>query len=140
MKKILVPIDGSKYSELAMEKAKEIAFGLDSQVTLIHVNDFSQHMFHYNREVEENFKTQFEQMSMDILEDGKKKFEPMTDRVITVQLEGNVANKIIEYANGNDFDLVIIGAKGKSRLQSFLVGSSAYKVALYVNKPVLIAR
>ncbi|NMR95853.1 universal stress protein, partial [Vibrio parahaemolyticus] len=37
MKKILVPIDGSKCSQLAMQKAKELAKAFDSSITVITV-------------------------------------------------------------------------------------------------------
>ena len=39
MKKILVPIDGSKCSQLAMQKAKELAVAFNSSITVITVVD-----------------------------------------------------------------------------------------------------
>ena len=140
MKRILVPIDGSKYSDLAMKKAKEFADLYGSTVVLLNVNDFHQHLFNYNTGVEENFVELFEQMSSNILESGKEKLSSLGDRVETVKLEGSIANKIIEYANTNDFDLVIIGSHGKGAIQEFLMGGVAHKIILHVNKPVLIAR
>lgn len=140
MKKILVPIDGSKYSDLAMEKAKEIANVFGSSIVLLHVNDFHQHMFNYNAGVEEHFLEMFDQISTDILEDGKTKLVDLGDRVEVVKLEGTIANKIIEYANNNDFDLIIIGSHGKGAIHNFLMGGVAHKITLHVNKPVLIAR
>ncbi len=140
MKKILVPIDGSQYSDLALKKAKEFANAFGYAVVLLHVNDFHQHMFHYNVGVEEHFIETFDEISKDILKDGKEKLSELGERVETVQLEGSVANTIIEYANSNDFDLVIIGSHGKSAIHNFLIGSVAHKVALHLDKPVMIAR
>ncbi|MEL7656416.1 MAG: universal stress protein, partial [Bacillota bacterium] len=82
----------------------------------------------------------FDQISTEILEDGKTKLADLGDRVEVVKLEGSVANKIIEYANSNDFDLVIIGSHGKGAIHNFLMGGVAHKITLHVNKPVLIAR
>ena len=36
-KKILVPVDGSKYSEKALQRAVEVAEGFDSKIILIYV-------------------------------------------------------------------------------------------------------
>lgn len=140
MKKILVPIDGSKHSDLAIQKAKEFAQVFESSVVLLHVNDFHQHMFNYNAEVEENFLEKFNQISKDILEDGKQYLCEIADRVETVELEGSVATKIIEYANSKDFDLIIIGSHGKGAIHKFLMGGVAHKISLHVNKSVLIVR
>ncbi len=140
LKRILVPIDGSKHSDLAIKKAKELAETYGSTVVLLTVNDFHHHMFNYNAGVEENFVELFDQMSDNILESGREKLASLGDRVDTVKLEGGVANKIIEYANANDFDLVIIGSHGKGAIKEFLMGGVAHKIILHVNKPVLVAR
>ena len=140
MRKILVPIDGSKYSDLAMNKAEELAKVLGSSIVLLHVNDFHQHMFNYNTGVEEHFLEVFDQISTDILQDGKTKLAELGDRVEVVKLEGSVANKIIEYVNNNDFDLVIIGSHGKGAIHNFLMGGVAHKITLHVNKSIMIAR
>lgn len=140
MKKILIPIDGSKHAKLAMEKGKMIAERFGSQITLLHVNDFTHRMFNYNREVEDHFKAQFTQIGKEILEEGQAMFSTSSLQVETVYLEGNVASKIIDYANDHDFDLVIIGAKGKSGISSLFIGSSAHKVALHLHQSVLIVR
>lgn len=140
MKNILVPIDGSKYSDLAMDKAKELAGVFGSKVTLLYVNDFHQYIFNYNPEVEEHYAEMFDKVSKDVLESGKQRLSELGDRLEIIRMEGNVANTIVEYANDNDFDLVIIGPYGKGKIQRFLLGSVANKVTTHVNKPVLIAR
>lgn len=140
MKKILVPVDGSKHSDLAMEKAKEFAEAFGSTVVLIHVNDFHQHMFNFNTEVEESFAELFDQMSTNILESAKEKLAALGSRVETVKLDGGVANKIIDYANENDFDIIIIGFHGKGVIREALMGGVAHKIVLHANKPVLVVK
>lgn len=141
MNRILVPIDGSKCSQMAMEKAKEMAVAFGSSVVLLHVNDFYQHVSVFKMtDVEQMFMAQFDQLSKDILEDGKAFFSEIADRLETVQLEGNVANRIIEYANDNKFDMVIMGSRGKTGSLKFLVGGVAHKVALNVEASILLVR
>lgn len=140
MKNILVPIDGSRFSDLAMDKAKELADVFGSKVTLLYVNDFHQYIFNYNPEVEAHYAEMFDKVSRDVLESGKQRLAELGDQLETVRMEGNVANTIVDYANDNDFDLIIIGPYGKGRIQRFLLGSVANKVSTHVNKSVLIAR
>ena len=45
MKKILVPIDGSEGSNLAIDKARDLAKMFESEVILIHVSDSSSSLF-----------------------------------------------------------------------------------------------
>ena len=140
MKKILVPIDGSKYSDLAMAKAKQLANAFGSSVVLLHVNDFHQHMFNYNMELEEQFLGRFDQIANEILEEGARYFSDFGDRVEIVKLEGNVSSKIIEYANSNDFDLVVMGSHGRGAIQNMLMGGVANKVVHHVKVSVLIVK
>ena len=140
MKNILVPIDGSKHSEIAMKKAKQIAEAFGSKIVLIHVNDFHQHTFNYNMELDESFYVKFDQIAKDILEDGKRYLSDLGDRVDTVQLEGPIAGKIVEYANQNDFDLIVIGSHGWGAIQSLLMGGVAQKVSHQSDISVFIAK
>jgi nucleotide-binding universal stress UspA family protein len=140
MKKLLVPVDGSKHSDLAIEKAKEFADVFGCSVVLLHVNDFHQKMFNYNAGVDPQFFELFDQISSNILEMGKETLASLGSRVESVKLEGSVANTIIDYANNNDFDMVIIGSHGKGAIHDFLMGGVAHKIMLHVNKPVLVVR
>lgn len=140
MKRILVPIDGSKHADLAIEKAREFAEMFGSYIVLLHVNDFRQHLINYSAGVDQNFVELFDQLSDNILEIGKNKLTMLGDRVEVVKLEGGVATSIIDYANGHDFDMVIIGSHGKGVLHSFLMGSVAQKIIMHIDKPVLVIR
>ncbi|HHU17845.1 MAG: universal stress protein [Anaerovoracaceae bacterium] len=140
MKNILVAIDGSRFSDMAMDKAKELADIYGSTVTILYVDDSRQHILNRTSEIDEQYAEMFDMLSRDILESGKQRLAGLGDRLIVKKLEGNVANTIIDYANENDFDLVIIGPRGKGKVERFLLGSVTIKVTAYVNKPVLIVR
>ncbi|HHU17846.1 MAG TPA: universal stress protein [Clostridiales bacterium] len=140
MKNILVPIDGSQFSNLAMDKAKEFADVFGSTVTLLYVDDSRQYIFNYNPEVERRYNEMFKKVSKEVIEGGKKRLADLGDRLKFEIKEGNIANTIVDYANENDIDLIIIGPHGKGKIQRFLLGSVANKVATYSNKPVLIVR
>ena len=140
MKRILVPVDGSKHSDLAVDKAKEFAETFNASVVLLHVNDFHQNMFNYNSAAEPQFIELFDQIANNILEMSKEKLSSLGNRVETVKLDGSVAAKIIDYANENEFDLVIIGSHGKGAIHDYLMGGVAHKILLHVNKPILVVK
>ncbi len=60
--------------------------------------------------------------------------------VETVTLEGNPSHEIIEFADNNNIDLIVMGTLGKSGFDRFLLGSVAEKVTRNSKVPVLIVR
>ncbi|MBM7573594.1 universal stress protein [Aquibacillus albus] len=55
-------------------------------------------------------------------------------------LHGEPGPTIVEYANKNNFDVVVIGSRGLNGLQEFVLGSVSHKVAKRANCPVLIVK
>ncbi|MDK2824829.1 Nucleotide-binding universal stress protein, UspA family [Methanolobus vulcani] len=60
--------------------------------------------------------------------------------VETVVLEGNPSHEIIEFANNNNIDLIVMGTLGKTGFDRFLLGSVAEKVTRNSMVPVLVVR
>jgi nucleotide-binding universal stress UspA family protein len=60
--------------------------------------------------------------------------------VETVVLEGNPSHEIIEFADNNNIDLIIMGTLGKTGFDRFLLGSVAEKVTRNSKVPVLVVR
>jgi nucleotide-binding universal stress UspA family protein len=54
--------------------------------------------------------------------------------------EGNPSNAIIEFAENNNVDLVVMGTLGKTGLDRFLLGSVAEKVVRSSTVPVMVVR
>ena len=50
-----------------------------------------------------------------------------------------VAGKIIECAEGNDVDLIVVGRRGLSSLTGMLVGSISNKLIHAAKVPVMVA-
>ena len=145
MKKILVPIDGSKSSSMAIEKAKEIALAFNSQVILLtvmesNINDYPSNPYKFSPELVNNMKKENKGISEKILEDGKARFIGLPIKVETKLLEGNPAEMITQCAMNDDYDLVIMGSSGMSGLRTILVGSVTRSVTMNLKKPILIVR
>ncbi|MDD4239549.1 MAG: universal stress protein [Desulfotomaculaceae bacterium] len=143
-KKILVPVDGSKFSDMAIEKAKEIAGALGSEIILLNVLevskiDYPSNPYKFSPELIENYQNESRIIASKILAVGQSLLSNMSDKVSAHAVEGNPSEVILNYANSNDIDLVIMGSNGIGGVLN-LLGSVTRKVALSIKKPILIVR
>lgn len=70
----------------------------------------------------------------------EKDFQARGIRISTELLAGSPAEKIIETAQANPTDLIVLGAKGLRATLGILLGGVAQQVVEYSNYPVLIVR
>jgi nucleotide-binding universal stress UspA family protein len=137
-KKILLATDGSEHSKRAAENAINIAkCSPNSKIEVVYVIDHDK----AKSEVLKNWN------AADI---GDKRKERMKDVEKLAKesgvsyeikvLHGEPGPSIVEYANKNQFDIVIIGSRGLNTVQEFVLGSVSHKVAKRANCPVLIVK
>jgi len=133
---ILVPLDGSKYSQLALETAIEIAKKFQSKITLIHVSSLSAavplNMYEDTKllnsdEIAKLISTALE-AGFNILAQGQKTVEAHNVPVKTRFKEGHVVQEIVSLTREGGFDLIIMGAKGISAIREIPLGSISEKV------------
>lgn len=137
MKKILVAVDGSEDSIKGRELAKEIAILQNAEVTLVYVSDTTKYLI-----------ANFEAYNIDainkrgekILAAAKDAFEGTGLKVDTVLKVGDTASEIIDLAEGEDFDLVVMGSRGLGTFSRTFLGSVSNKVVHHLNKSVLIVK
>ena len=142
-KSILVPTDFSKASHLAIQKAIEIAEIVDASITSLHTyevptgyhttgktyEEFAAIMLHHSQEDFQEFIND-EDLSMKNM-----KVEYLLDK------HGHPDKLVSEFASENNFDLVVIGSKGRTALSSVLLGSVAAKlVNADFQVPVLVVK
>lgn len=146
MKKILIPVDFSAFSDRAVEEGKKLAKAFGSDVLLLHVVGvrLSARGFgavdplpEWADLIGENEQNEAE----DKLKAYKESFGEMKDRVQTLSVQGAITDEIIKTINKTDVDFVIIGSSGiGSAIYRNLLGSVANKVIHHSEKPVLIVR
>jgi nucleotide-binding universal stress UspA family protein len=137
MKKILIPYDMSGASRKAMSFALELAKGSKSELVVLFVRSKYDDNFIKEAEVtEDEAKNKVKEM----IKNAIKTVVRSGIKVEGVILKGDVAEKIIEYSDDNNIDLIIMGAKGITNSEKYKLGSVAEKVARYSSKSVLIAR
>ncbi len=142
-KKIVVPIDGSGWSERAVPHAVDLARISQGEIILLHVFKPPLHEFEDTLAL----AGEDEQMSR-IREDIKNKLKSLRSqlrgqgvecRVQVIEAVG-IAAQICDYIKEEDVDLVVMSTHGRSGLARFLFGSVAYKVMQEVDIPVLLIR
>jgi nucleotide-binding universal stress UspA family protein len=125
--KILVPLDGSDLAEKALPYTKTIAKLKNSEVILFAVSITAS-------------GGRRDRLLKSYLEVNAKGLESQGIKVSTAVTYGNVAEDIIEYADKNNIDLIIISTHGYSGIKRWMLGSVTQKVLYGTGTPVLLIK
>lgn len=137
MKKILVPVDGSKHSFKALGKARELAEKFGSELIIISVvSDIIAVNVDYKIDVISQNISIAEQLLRSI----EKDFEDSKIKVTTVYKVGDIAKEIVEQAEKNQVDLIVMGSRGLGMLSRTFLGSISHKVLNNTDKSVFIVK
>lgn len=143
-KKILVPVDGSQTSWKALDTARSLAEKYDGRLLVITV------MIPYG-------SGSFLQMSLDqtlidqnnaamkkagfaTLDMAKDKLGSYAGDVEYLEETGNPAELILDACKEKGCDTIVIGSRGLSGVEEFLLGSVSSKVSQYAKVPVLVVK
>jgi nucleotide-binding universal stress UspA family protein len=148
--KILVPIDGSEPSFHAAHIASNIANKFNSEIIVLYVVVAPSKSEYANltglvtpKQIDmiiENAKKQARNWFIRI-EDMIKEKNPNIKVSTKVILTGlAVYGEIIQYADQNNIDLIVIGSRGRSGIKKLLLGSTASGVVTYADCPVLVTK
>ena len=74
------------------------------------------------------------------LEDVKEVAKEESIEVEGVLLEGHPGDELIEFAENNDIDMIVMGTLGRTGIERFLLGSVADNVVRHSNVEVLVVR
>ena len=138
-KKILVPFDGSEQSVKALELGITLAKGAKAQLTVLNV---AEHIPVPGEPTNTLFMIEQEMKQIQELE-VKKARHVLQGRGVNadiVTLSGHPSDQILKYAKKQKSDLIIIGNRGKSAIDRFLLGSVSETVSHHAHCAVLIAR
>ncbi|MBY0455436.1 MAG: universal stress protein [Burkholderiaceae bacterium] len=142
-KHILVPVDGSSTSMLAVSKAAELAKAFGSEVTAVYVIDpypftgvgadfaYGQAQYLSAATAEANAA----------LEAVKQAMQEVGVAVTLVVGEGHaVHDGVVRALESTGADLVVMGSHGRRGLERLMLGSVAQRVLSAVHVPVLVVR
>ena len=145
LEKVLVPTDGSERAMRAVKYAKDLLKqGLIKKVTILHVKPaVEEHWEHYglgNLDFEFKYRCVINDDAKRILRISEDVFESEGLPVETVFLCGDISETIVNYAEENQFNLIIMGNQGLTRLGELLLGSVCDRVIRQVSIPVMIIK
>jgi nucleotide-binding universal stress UspA family protein len=139
-KKILVPLDGSVFSESALKRAKAIVSdcSVPEMVLLTVVDTFRDQPYNINNEFVAGIRQEELRAARDYLERVAKDLKLEGINAETVAIEGNPAPAILDYIIKNGVDLIVISSHGRSGPSRWFFGSVANRVILSSPVPVLV--
>jgi len=142
MNKILCATDGSHSAQKAVAHAVELAKLADAELTFIHVvmptTDDVSHTYFWNSSM---LKAAEEQIQMELHEAIETAHQRGLEPVFCTTVPGhNIAKAIIDYAESNHHDYVVVGSVGRTGLSKVLLGSIAEQVISKAHCPVTVVR
>jgi nucleotide-binding universal stress UspA family protein len=133
--KILVPTDGSKHANAAVERAIQMASEIDSALHIVHVVNITAVSGEYGSG---EILQALEESGQRAVDDAIDRAEHAGVRSIEATvLSGRPAKATVDYATDHDVSLVVMGTHGRSGLARYLLGSVTEKVVRVADMPVL---
>ncbi|MFQ6024992.1 MAG: universal stress protein [Nitrosopumilaceae archaeon] len=137
IKKILVPLDGSKNSFRALNKAIFLARQTDSKITGFFVIQNNPSELAIIR----NFlKGSLKKQYQSFMRKAKTQCKKNDIEFIDILEYGHEGNTIVSFAGKNDFDLIVIGSRGLQSIKEFFLGSTSSYVVHNSKIPVMIVK
>lgn len=140
IKNILWPTDFSGEAQEALRHGDLFAQAFSARTTALHVvPDLSPSFYSDNPVVEMELSRRMAEMKKEArarLRAFGKRRKPAFKKVIVT--EGSPARKIIETAESEKADLIVMGKKGQSMIEKILIGSAANHVLRHSTIPVLV--
>lgn len=139
VRRILVPIDFSDASGVAIDHAREIAFTYGAEIDLLHVVDEPTYPAAYGDDMTP-FPTQ------DVLDRVEDQLATMArndigyEHVQVAARTGAPAGAILDYIDEKDIDFVVIASHGRTGLDRMLLGSVTERVLRRSPTPVFVAK
>lgn len=141
IKHILFPNDGSDNSQKALEYVKQTALKFGAKVTvatiyespLLNGIEIVPYTF---AELEKSIK----EIAENILDKASKEISKSGIVCDSVIEQGDPGRIIVELAENNDCDLIVMGSRGLGRIKSFLLGSVSNYVLHHTNCPIMLIK
>jgi len=135
---ILLPTDGSESMESVVDHAIELARAHDATLHALYVANTASLSDLPMESSWENVSAALHRQGEVAIEDIEEKAGDVA--VETTILEGSPSKEIVDYAEENDIDVVVMGTHGRSGVDRLLLGSVAERVLRSSPAPVLAIR
>ena len=134
--RILLAVDGSEHSWRAVPVAGDLARRYEAEVIVLHVRE---HELTWGADIDIETDREAGKLVDDVVRELKEHDTNVRGEVIRVPV-GSAPKAIVDTAQGQGVDLVVMGTRGLSEWSRLLVGSVADKVMHLAECPVLVVR
>ena len=139
VKKILIPVDGSDSSAIALKKGLSLAKLVSAEVTVMHVVEKpTMSPLSVVSTPYENLREMLDVSVINLLNHAKKECKNQTISHKEIVVEGLPAQFIIDASK--DYDMIVITPLGRSAVADLLMGSVAEKVIRHAKCSVVVVR
>ena len=135
MNRILVGFDGSPSSQIAVDFAADLAAHYGAELHLVSVIQLP--------EIADDIETEAilersETAAGELLKSASASLPDI--QLVTASKVGHPAEQLLRYADDNDIDHIILGHRGRSFFDRWLLGSVSRRVVAYASCTVTITR
>ena len=146
IKRILVPLDGSKVGESAIPYARDLGQALGSEIIIVQVLppiETKAYMegYSYTKPIAtEELGKERKASALTYLDDAGKPLKEIGIRTSSIALIGSPADRITDYAKDNAIDLIAMSTHGRTGIGRWVFGSVTDKVLHSGDAGVLVIR
>lgn len=134
--KILIPVDFSKTSKVALEHAANLCSKFKSELYLLHVFTSSNIDVFPNLEMSRDYSNVKKAVSNEIESIANEFREKYGVKVSAEIKDGSISKEIVLTAEEVKADMIVMGTHGVSGFEEFFLGSNAYRVVTSSTVPV----
>jgi nucleotide-binding universal stress UspA family protein len=136
IQRILLPVDGSEYSERACEKAIEQAAAFGAKVFVLHCHEtIAGFVAVY---LPDDAEQRIEERSRELLAEYATRLEEAGVRHMEISATGSPSRVIADVAKQEEIDLIVMGSRGKRGITDVLMGPVTREVLHTSPTPVLV--
>lgn len=135
--RILLPTDGSRGNDRAVEQAIGLAAQSDAQ---LHVLFVVEDIPYAPEMMDGQVEARLREIGEEAISDIRQRADDAGVAVETALKDGTPHQSILDYAEKAEMDLIVMGTHGRSGLDRYLLGSVTERVVRGADTPVLTVR
>ena len=138
--KILIATDGANDSELAIERAVDLARKTESELHIVYVMIMSHWMLPDN--LSESQFRRLKEQAQEVLDGQAEKAKEAGGKITQTYLRtGRRADEeVIDLAEEIEADVIVVGSRGAGTIRRAMMGSDAESIVRHAAVPVLVVR
>jgi nucleotide-binding universal stress UspA family protein len=139
IERILVPVDGSAGSERGLAYASLVSNLTGAELVVVVAFDAPLAIRRRGILQTEHLQVEMESDAKELAGEAAELLVALGHRARAVVIRGDAAESILDTADSEHADMIVMGRRGLGRLRGLLVGSVSERVARHATIPVLLA-